>query len=82
MSKLNSIYSKFTYISWFRFVLDESLTRESMVMQVCTKITSELKFLYRKNRFLLLKDLRRLLCNALKLIQPHFNYVGLVSGFE
>ena len=42
-----------------------------MGMQVCTKVTSKLKFLYRKNRFLS-KDLRRLLCNAL--IQPHFDY--------
>ena len=42
-----------------------------MVMQICTKIILKLKFLYRKNRFLL-KDLRRLLCNAL--IQPHFDY--------
>ena len=41
-------------------------------MQVCTKLTSKLKFLYRKNRFLL-KDLRKLLCNAL--IKPHFDYV-------
>ena len=42
-----------------------------MAMQVCTEVTSKLKFLYRKNRFLS-KDLRRLLCNAL--IQPHFDY--------
>ena len=53
------------------FCLDEYLTGESMGMQVCTKVTSKLKFLYRKNRFLS-KDLRRLLCNAL--IQPHFDY--------
>ena len=42
-----------------------------MAMQVCTKVTSKLKFLYRNNRFLS-KHLRRLLCNAL--IQPHFCY--------
>ena len=42
-----------------------------MAMQVCKEVTSKLKFLYRKNRFLS-KDLRRLLCNAL--IQPHFDY--------
>ena len=29
-------------------VLDEFLTGESMAMQVCTKVTSELKCLYRK----------------------------------
>ena len=40
-------------------------------MHVCTKVTSKLKFLYRKIRFLS-KDLRKLLCNAL--IQPHFDY--------
>ena len=51
--------------------LNECLTGESMAMQVCAKVTSKLKFLYRKNRFLS-KDLRRLLCNAL--IQPHFDY--------
>ena len=42
-----------------------------MAMQVCTKVTSKLKSLYRKSRFFL-KDLRRLLFNAL--IQPHFDY--------
>ena len=61
-------YAKVTYLGC---VLDECLTGESMTMQVCTKVTSKLKFLYRKNRFLS-KDLRRLLCNAL--IQPHFDY--------
>ena len=40
-------------------------------MDITTKVTLKLKFLYRKNRFLS-KDLRRLLCNAL--IQPHFYY--------
>ena len=53
-------------------VLDECLARESMAMLACKKVTSKLKILYRKNRFLS-KDLRRrLLCNAL--IQPHFDY--------
>ena len=61
-------YSKVTYLGC---VLDECLTGESMAMQVCTKVTSKLKFLYRKNRFLS-KDLRRFLCNAL--IQSHFDY--------
>ena len=61
-------YSKVTYLGC---VLDKCLTGESMAMQVCTKVTSKLKFLYRKNRFLS-KDLRRLLCNAL--IQPHFEF--------
>ena len=61
-------YIKVTYLGC---VLDECLTGESMAMQVCKEVTSKLKFLYRKNRFLS-KDLRRLLYNAL--IQPHFDY--------
>ena len=61
-------YSKVTYLEC---VLDECLIGESMAMQVCTKITSKLKCLYRKNRFFS-EDLRRLLCSAL--IQPHFDY--------
>ena len=36
-----------------------TLTGEAMAMQLCTNITSKLKFLYRKNKFLS-KDLRRL----------------------
>ena len=43
-----------------------------MAFRVIEKISSRLKFLYRKNRFLDV-PLRRLLCNAL--IQPHFDYV-------
>ena len=42
-----------------------------MAMQGGAKVTSKLKFLYRKIRFLS-KDLRRLLSNAL--IQPHFDH--------
>ena len=61
-------YSKVSYLGC---VLHESLTGESMVMQVCTKVTSKIKLLYRKNRFHL-KELRRFVCNAL--IQPHFDY--------
>ena len=61
-------YSKMTYLGC---VLDGCLIGESMAMQVCTKVTSKLKFLYRKNR-VLSKDLKRLLCNAL--IQSHFDY--------
>ena len=40
-------YSKVTYLGC---VLDECLTGESMAMQVCTKVTSKLKFLYRKKQ--------------------------------
>ena len=42
-----------------------------MAVKVCTKVTSKLKSLYRKNGFFS-KDLRRLLCNAF--IHPHFDY--------
>ena len=42
-------YSKATNLGC---VLDECLTGESLAMQVCTKATSKLKFLYRKIRFL------------------------------
>lgn len=45
----NKQYLKATYL---RCVLDKCQTVESMVMQICTKTTSKLKFLYRKNRFL------------------------------
>ena len=38
-------YSKVTYLGC---VLDECLTGESMAMQICTKVTSKLKFLYWK----------------------------------
>ena len=64
--KINQ-YSKVTY---FVCTLDNCLTGEYMAMQFCTKVTSKLKLLYRKK--FLLKDLRRLLCNALT--QPHVDY--------
>ena len=47
-----------------------------MAMQIFTKVTSKLKFLCRKNRFLS-KDLRTLLCNVL--LQPHFDYACAAS---
>ena len=40
-------YSKGTYLGC---VLDECLTGESMAMQICTKVTSKLKFLYWKKQ--------------------------------
>ena len=40
-------YSKVSYLGC---VLDKFLTGESMAMQVCTKVTSKLMFLYRKTR--------------------------------
>ena len=61
-------YSKVTYLGC---ILDETLSGESMALNVINKINTRLKFLHRKSRFLSL-PLRRLLCNAL--IQPHFDY--------
>ena len=61
-------YSKVTYLGC---VLDESLSGESMALNVISKINKKLKFLYRKNKFLT-PSLKRMLCNSL--IQPHFDY--------
>ena len=61
-------YSEVTYLGC---ILDESLSGESIALNVVSKINTRLKFLYRKNKILSLQ-LRRLLCNAL--IQPHFDY--------
>ena len=58
-------------VAYLGCTLDETLSGESMVLNVIHKITTRLKFLYRKNDFLN-QSLRRLLCNAL--IQPHFDY--------
>ena len=51
--------------------LDANLSGEAMALKVINKINSRLRFLYRKNRYLL-PYLKRLLCNAI--IQPHFDY--------
>ena len=61
-------YSEVTYLGC---ILDESLSGESMALNVVSKINTRLKFLYRKGKFLS-PQLRRLLCNAL--IQPHFGH--------
>ena len=61
-------YSEVTYVGC---ILDESLSGESMALNVVSKINTRLKFLYRKNNFLS-PQFRRLLCNAH--IQPHFDY--------
>ena len=46
------------------YILDESLSGESMALNVVSKIKKRLKFLYLKNQFLS-PQLWRLLCNAL-----------------
>ena len=60
-----------TDVEYLGCILDCFLSGQSMGNKVIDKITSRLKFLYRKQSFLSL-GLRRLLCNAL--IQPHFDY--------
>ena len=61
-------YEKVKYLGW---VLDQSLSGESMALNIIDKLNLRLKFLHRQNRFLT-PSLRRLLCNAL--IQPLFDY--------
>ena len=58
-------------VKYLGSILDESLSGESMALNVIDKINSHLKFLHRQNRFLT-PPLSRLLCNAL--IQPLFDY--------
>ena len=52
-------------------ILDESLSGESMALNITDKINSHPMFLHRQNRFFN-TPLHRLLCNAL--IKPLFNY--------
>ena len=58
-------------VKYLGCILDESLSGESMALNVIGKINSRLKLLHTQNRFLTL-PLRRLLCNAL--IRPLFDY--------
>ena len=58
-------------MTYFGCLLDETLSGESMVLKVVSKINSRVRFLYSKNSFLS-PYLRRLLFNSL--IQPHFDY--------
>ena len=73
---LNIVYAnvkikQYTKVTYLGSILDESLSGESMALNVLNKTNSRLRFLYRQNRFLN-KPLRRLLCNAM--IQPFFDY--------
>ena len=45
-------------------ILGQSISGESMALNVIDKVNARLKFLHRQNRFLT-PPLRRLLCNAL-----------------
>ena len=58
-------------VKYLGSILDETLSGESMALNIIDKINSCLKFLHRQNRFLT-PPLCRLLCNAL--IQPLFDY--------
>ena len=58
-------------VTYFRCVLDKSMSGEPMALKFVNKINRELKFLYRKNKFPT-PELRRVLCDAL--IKPHFDY--------
>ena len=61
-------YAKVKYLGC---ILDQSLSGESMALNVIDKVNSRLKFLHRQNCFLT-PPLRKLLCNAM--IQPVFDY--------
>ena len=57
-------------VNYFGCILDQSLSGESMALNVIDKVNSHLKFLHRQTRFLT-PTLCRLLCNAL--VQPLFD---------
>ena len=65
-------YEKVKYLGC---VLDQSLSGESMALNIIDKVNSRLKFLHRQNRFLT-PPLHRLLGNAL--IQSIFDYTCTV----
>ena len=58
-------------VKYLGCILDESLSGESMALNVIDEVNSPLKFLHRQDRSLI-TSLRRLLCSAL--IQPFFDY--------
>ena len=60
----------------FKFMLDETMSAETVALSTINKSNKKLKLLCRKNRFLT-PTLRQLLCNAL--IQPHFDYTCSAS---
>ena len=76
LCKLNISYGslkikQYSEVSYLGCILDESLSGESVALNVVSEIDTRLQFLDRQNKFLS-PQLRRLLCNAL--IQPHFDY--------
>ena len=76
LEKLNITYNNIKIIqhsrvSYLGCILNNTLSGESMALNVINKVNLRLRFLYRNNRYLT-PYLRRLLCNAL--IQPNFDY--------
>ena len=74
--KLNTKYgdiqiTQHSKVKYLGCILDKTVSGEIIALSVINKINNKLKYLYRKNRFLI-PTLRRLLCNAL--IQPYFDY--------
>ena len=73
---LNIVYNgteikQYEKVKYLACILDQSLSGESVTLNVIDKVNLRLKFLHRQNHFLT-PPLRRLLCNAL--IQPLFDY--------
>ena len=64
--KLEFIYNRFS-----SYIIEETVSGESMANKVISKVNARLKFLHRKNKYLI-PNLRCLLCNTL--IQRHFDY--------
>ena len=76
LQKLEIIYNNIrikqhSRVTYLGCILEETMSGESMVNKVISKVNARLKFLHRKNKYLT-PNLRRLLCSAL--IQPHFDY--------
>ena len=74
---LNIVYNgaeikQYGKVKYLGCILDQSLSGESITLNVIDKVNLRLKFLQRQNYFLT-PPLRRLKCNAL--IQPLFGYV-------
>ena len=66
---LNIVYNgieikQYEKVKYLGCVLDQSLSGESMALNVIDKVNSRLEFLHRQNHFLI-HPLHRLLCNAL-----------------
>ena len=69
-------YEKAKYLG---SILDQSLSHESMALNIIDKVNLRLKFLHRQNHFLT-PSLHRLLCNAI--IHPLFDYTCTCLIFE